>query len=174
MKTGPLVAPTTDGDNGWALKLGDQGEFAPATHKVTIIRTIIKTAAMAHGRRLGLRSPRLEMNGSAIKRIPASNGPKTMKYCSLPCGSNASTAKYHSKYQSGRGLAAMTEQQGKVGHWLILRRISPGSIHKSSLIPENNKTLHFGGDPRPASVAALNPDRNREWVCRCPGTLWLS
>ena len=30
-----------------------------------------------------------------------------MKYCSLPCGSKASTAKYHSKYQSGRGVAAI-------------------------------------------------------------------
>src|ERR1700685_595694 len=107
MKTGPLVAPTTDGDRGWALKLGDQGEFAPSTHKVAIITTVIKTAATAHGRLRGLRSPRLDRNGSAINSIPTSSGPKTMKYFSLPCGSNASTPKYHNKYQSGRGLASL-------------------------------------------------------------------
>src|SRR5665213_2223316 len=107
IKTGPLVAPITDNARGCALKLGDHGDLTPFTHNAAIIRTIITTAAMAHGRRLGLRSPRLEMNGNAIKRIPTSSGPKTMKYFSLPCGNKASTAKYHNKYQSGRGLAAM-------------------------------------------------------------------
>jgi hypothetical protein len=67
MKIGPLVAPTTDADNGWALKLGDQGDFTPSTHNVAIITTVINTTAMVHERRHGLRSPRLEMNGSAIK-----------------------------------------------------------------------------------------------------------
>src|SRR5665213_695929 len=107
MKAGPLVAPTTDADNGCALKLGDHGDFAPSIHNVTIITTVIKTAATAHGRRRGLRSPRLKTNGSAIKIIPTSSGPKTRKYCSVPCGIKASTAKYQSKYQSGRGLAVV-------------------------------------------------------------------
>jgi len=84
MKTRPVVVPTTDGGNGCALKLGDHGEFRPCTHNVAIIKTIIKTDAMAHGRRRGLRSPRLEIKGSAIKTIPASRGLKTMKYFSLP------------------------------------------------------------------------------------------
>src|SRR5665213_3301058 len=79
----------------------------PSTHNAAIMSTIIKTAAMAHGRLLGLRSRLLEINGSAIKTIATSRGPKTMKYFSLPCGIKASTAKYHNRYQSGRGLAAM-------------------------------------------------------------------
>ena len=107
MKTGPLVAPTTDGDNGGALKLGDHGDFTPATHNVAIITPVINTTAIAHGRRQGLRSPRLKTNGSAIKIIPTSSGPKTKKYYSVPCGIRASTAKYHIKYQSGRGLAVV-------------------------------------------------------------------
>ena len=39
----------------------------------------------------------------------------------------------------------MTEEQRSAGHWLILRRISPGSIHKSSLVPKITKLYSFVG-----------------------------
>src|SRR5580692_9599678 len=110
--TGPLVAPTMSGDRGFASKLGDHPERAPTTQSDPIINTVTTTMATAHGRRRTLRSPLFEMNGAEKSRPPTSSGAARITSVSRLAGMRASTAKYQSRYQSGRGEASVTLGSG--------------------------------------------------------------
>ena len=59
----------------------------------------------AQGRRRGCRSPRPNRTGSSSNTVAAARGISQSRYRSVPCGSSARTAKYQSRYQSGRGWA---------------------------------------------------------------------
>src|SRR5579871_1258157 len=63
------------------------------------------TKPIAHGRRLGLRSPYGATNGNNTNISPSASGKPMMNTFSMTGGINASSAKYHRKYQSGRGSA---------------------------------------------------------------------
>src|SRR5690349_21816252 len=58
-----------------------------------------------HGRRRGLRSPRPPSNGTRIRNNPKTSGPRTITHLSDHFGIKERSAKYHMKYQSGRGEA---------------------------------------------------------------------
>ncbi|HLK85262.1 MAG TPA: hypothetical protein VKT27_02035 [Candidatus Binataceae bacterium] len=98
--------PTIEADSGCASKFGDHGEIDPSIQKPTMLSTIISTAATAHGRRDGWRSPLFHKTGTSSRKTMAESGAAIMKTDSIPRGSSASTAKYQSMYQSGRGSLA--------------------------------------------------------------------
>jgi hypothetical protein len=68
-----------------------------------------RTARLPRGRSIPERRGQAGLHriGSRSRTTPASSGPPTINQFSMPCGSGASTAKYQSRYQSGRGSAAM-------------------------------------------------------------------
>src|SRR5579872_4913779 len=99
----PVAGETSDAGSRGAVKSGDHAALAPAAHSTPMIVTAASEMPTAHGRRRGLRSPRFEMNGTSKSRMPNTSGASTMTQDSSAGGINASTAKYQSRYQSGRG-----------------------------------------------------------------------
>ena len=76
--------------------------------------TITKSTAM--GRRVGARSPRLEMKGTANRQMMSTGGRPSMISVSAEGGLSDSKPKSHMKGQSGRGLApASVGSGGEVG-----------------------------------------------------------
>src|SRR5579872_4034810 len=65
-----------------------------------------------HGRRRGLRSPRPPSSGTRIRNNPKTRGPRLITHLSDHFGINYRSAKYHMKYQSGRGDAEMIVGSG--------------------------------------------------------------
>src|ERR1041384_5904110 len=65
-----------------------------------------------HGRRRGLRSPRPPSSGTRIRNNPKTSGPRMITHLSDHLGINDKRAKYHMKYQSGRGEAEMIVGSG--------------------------------------------------------------
>ena len=96
----------------FALKFGDQLACLPATNKDIITITTKEVPAIAHGRLIGLRSPLLEIKGSANNKKKTSNGPKNMTYDSISAGIKANKAYIHSKNQSGCGVVIMLDGSG--------------------------------------------------------------
>src|SRR5581483_135112 len=104
--TDGLVERTSDGGSGSAAKRGDHGEIEPSIQNPTIVATTRNTIATANGRRAGWRSPLFHSTGTRSRKTKALSGARIMNADSIPRGSSASTAKYHSMYQSGRGSLA--------------------------------------------------------------------
>jgi hypothetical protein len=84
---------------------GDHGEFEPMFTRAATLTAKTATMPTAHGRRRGLRSPVGATNGSKMNRSPMSSGKPMMNSSSIDGGMSARSAKYHRKYQSGRGSA---------------------------------------------------------------------
>src|ERR1700744_6369926 len=90
---------------GGALNRGDQGASLPSYQNMQTPTTTTVTHATAQGRRVRLRSPRLKKNGSANMEPKINSGARIMMPDSNWCGLIARMAKYHRRYQSGRGSA---------------------------------------------------------------------
>src|SRR5580658_1393930 len=105
---GPPVAPTISGGRRGTSKLGDHADRAPSCHRDPTIRTAETTMATAQGRFRMLRSPLLDRKGADSRKPPIRSGTSKMTQVSKLGGMSASTAKYQSRYQSGRGAASVT------------------------------------------------------------------
>src|ERR1017187_5396827 len=86
----------------------------PTTQKCAITKTTERMIRIDHGRRRGLRSPRPPSSGTRIKKSPKTSGPRMTTHPSDHFGINDRRAKYHMKYQSGRGEAEMIVGSGGI------------------------------------------------------------
>src|SRR5580693_616881 len=91
--------------SGPASKFGAQGERAPTIQSEPIMTTAPTTTAIAHGLRRAARSPLFDKSGGDMRRPPKTSGAKRITAVSSLEGQSESTAKYQSRYQSGRGAA---------------------------------------------------------------------
>src|ERR1035437_2465689 len=105
--------PTEEGKGG-ASRRGDHGARMPTTQKCAITKTTERMIRIDHGRRRGLRSPRPPSSGTRIKKSPKTSGPRMITHLSDHIGINDRRAKYHMKYQSGRGEAEMIVGSGGI------------------------------------------------------------
>src|ERR1700733_6437102 len=137
--TGPVLAPTTSTGKRPASKFGDHGDFLPSTHRDPIITTVATAMAPAQGRRQTLRSPLLDRSGKLSKKAPTTSGPTTMTTFSRLGGRSASTAKYQSRYQSGRGDAVMLLGSGGASSGGGPTRAASRRMPKS-MAPANTKS----------------------------------
>src|SRR5215470_12628679 len=101
------VADTDAGSSG-SVSTGDHGAAFPSPTSTATLTPNIATTPIAHGRRRGLRSPSGAINGSSRNTRPTTSGKPTMNTSSIFGGISAKRAKYHRKYQSGRGYAMTT------------------------------------------------------------------
>ena len=119
LKTGPLVAPMISGVSGSGLKLGDHGDLMPGIQSEPIMSTLSSTTAMDQG---GARA-RVRRDCSATgQSTGVSRSPLGQDHdipFQIAAGISASTAKYQSRYQSGRGVGV---QDAGVGRFVECRR----------------------------------------------------
>src|SRR5919198_6271310 len=105
---GDRPAVTALGSARFDTRSGDHGAAEPRLTSAATLTPNRATTPTAHGRRRGLRSPVEATNGNSTNNRPSTSGKPMMNQSSTDAGISANRAKYHRKYQSGRGYACTT------------------------------------------------------------------